>query len=1230
MDFWSDNQGQPHVYTRYGTAPGINCVHNCHVRHERETRNWTVAGSKTAPHGYTHWMDPSISSPHLPIMLDSWRHQVEYQQHKGSDREWASHRAVRDYERGYTKDGWQRRWEPSNTLGCNQEFPAKRNDSSYRELEAWAARYSHSLPRRRRLEAELLGTSQGLVGRDPRYRTGPQTHLQHVQLAPCSMVSELWERGRRQHAPSTTPAPDRNYMKENSSYQRGIFSQPPEYVGPPPYNNPLKTSPIKDHDDTSLEQLGKRQVYWSQLTPRKQAGAADVENREFRKSVENKSCHKLVGLKQEEAASQEANLTKAQKSQMLTGSMSALQHPSRKQETSSKIIEGRKFRLNKKTGGMTIFCLVSRIAGASGTSSLPVCTSQTSIQSPERREVSFDLKDRSEISQLADEVDFRAPSCIGKEMLEDNLGDRDVISLENIAENNDSTSVGQAGPSVQPVSLRYPLWREPGSTSSAVSNHKMDKDVSKVNTEDRKGLLVIDTSCVVVKVELIPSPKKVPVQNLFSSTNDQTFISSDLNQQLEDDPPSQQNKDALKTSEALETDLDSEKEKKVESDVPLPSVQPPLLSEPDTLEERAERILGICLTDGVVEQQPEGEEPNFDLKDEEAELSPEDAETQNPAEVLQPEETDCLENSKDFRPLVAEDENKGVADLSQDTADQHLKTSIEEADETQLESTSKTDQKQDKTLLVEDESPKSPDFSHSLFPPLHPSFSSALTESNTRVQLDPDLVTSSALTSTSPFSLLQLPSPPSESADSSFDFTSHTDQLPSPTPLEATIPATDEESGAEHEHEKSESKINRDSLTSDMKEEVMSQQKDTGDAAKEPQKHPDVKTLPQQLGCGEAEDEKSSKESNEGITDIIQTPEAEEEREENPSDGQDVILLQQQWEFNQHEDVLRLEESDAIQSCDLITGLSQDTNAHIQINTEILLTHVSIPSHSSALEEESLLGELPLPSIPTLPSASPESKKDRGPLLEMVSVCNSPLIVDIPAAHTAEITTPVFDLDPCDESTQFPCSASSSPPVSPPTTTSHDENLSPHFSPSAAHKEKAQYPKTLRDVVNHIRKHTAPNSESEDEEVSELWDPEVVCEDVSYLDVVVDKKLENMDEVGEPDVLKKRAEIGHMEEDGKEPHDDEDTQSCGGPSRHVSDDRVLIVDEKTRLHANIERSNEEFDSAQGDICCSSDAQEETSSGSEEEAEPNKSGDSEEHPAEEENVTNQTDSNEVKG
>ncbi|TNN44468.1 hypothetical protein EYF80_045321 [Liparis tanakae] len=204
--------------------------------------------------------------PHYPLYYD--RHTQQHQD--PGDREWtAAQSAAREYERGFLREGWQRRWDHSGPVRYNRDVSAKRSDSSYRELEAWAARYSHSLPRRRRIEAELRGASQGLLEssrppeRDSRSGTDPRpAALQQVRQSASIRESGLGcARGGRQQAPTNyppqTPAADTSHMldrKEKADYQQRMFSQPPGYIAPPPYESPHKGSPVLHHCDTSWEQ----------------------------------------------------------------------------------------------------------------------------------------------------------------------------------------------------------------------------------------------------------------------------------------------------------------------------------------------------------------------------------------------------------------------------------------------------------------------------------------------------------------------------------------------------------------------------------------------------------------------------------------------------------------------------------------------------------------------------------------------------------------------------------------------------------------------------------------------------------------------------------------------------------------------------------------------------------------------------------------------------------------
>ncbi|XP_038552421.1 uncharacterized protein si:ch211-159e12.5 [Micropterus salmoides] len=813
MDFWPENQGQSSLYSKFGTVPGRNYTHNYHERHQatnyplyygehqdqgRESSYWTLPGSRTggAPQEYTNWTDQELTAPssHFPFILNrhSQQHQDlgEYQTHEARDREWtASQRAAREYERGFLREAWQRRWEPCSPVRYNREVSAKRSDSSYRELEAWAARYSHSLPRRRRIEAELRGASQGLVEnsrapeRDSRSGTDPRVAaLQQVLQSANIRESGLWDRGARQQAlayyPSHTPATDTSHMldmKEKTGYQRGMFSQPPGYIAPPPYNSPHKNSPVLQHYDTSWEQEGKRQTYWSQPTLRKQDISVDQqdhrqeEEKDFTKPDGNqKTFPELEGLKhqrQETDALQASSPTSIQETHIQHAGMLSLQQPQvfeaaqnkmMNEDASSKVIEGRKFRLSKKTGGMTIFCLVSRIAGSTETPSLPLCTLKTNIQNTGG--ISKGLRDSSDINQthkLADEIDFTAatltdqsntsdarnlkakqketPTCVGSEMLEDDRSTKaetDDVSPERANKNvADSTSWRQVAQSVQHVSAKYPLWREPSFTSRAESEslstclkanseegesnvlqsqedtaqvHPIDLEVRRLDikkeSEDNKGLLVIDTTCVVVKMELIQSPKKDHVHYFGSTPHTEhnpfdikSTISPECVQsssQLDQEVTTDQNAETvpLHINERPETELDSDlMDKKAsggEGEISFTFISSSSVPKRETIEERAERILGIPLHDSLItEQQPEESATsllNSCVDNQEAEPSPikdkniddaveqipknttEEEQSQNQLEVGRKEDAVCLQEKGDTKERVV---NEGGEDF---------------------------------------------------------------------------------------------------------------------------------------------------------------------------------------------------------------------------------------------------------------------------------------------------------------------------------------------------------------------------------------------------------------------------------------------------------------------------------------------------------------------------------------------------------------------------------------
>lgn len=1463
-------------------------IHSYHDRHQathyplyyseqqdqgRESSYWTVPGSRTGggSQEYATWADHELTGPsssHFPFILERHpQHQGpgDYQPHEARDREWtAAQRAGREYDRGFLREGWQRRWEPCNPARYNRDISTKKHDSSYRELEAWAARYSHSLPRRRRIEAELRGASQGLLEtsraseRDSRSGIDPRiAALQQVIHSANIRESGLWDRvGKQQtqnYYPPQPPVTDTSNvlsMKEKSSYQRRMFGQPPGYIAPPPYNTPQKSSPVLHHSDTSWEQEGKRQSYWSHPTLRKQDIIVDQRKREkedFTKpDVDQHTFPDLEQLKlrQETHVSQESSPVKIQKPCIQFEGMLSLQQPQvlntdpnkkSHEEPSSKVIEGRKFRLNKKTGGMTIFCLVSRIADAAEIPSLPVCTLQTNLKNSESGGASQGQHDSGDISQgpqdsgdvsqgpqdsgdvnqthkLADEVDcgvhttigqsetsrsinikaqqMEGPNCEEREMLEENenvnllnKAETDVVPHEK-ADNGDCMFGRRVAQSVQSASVKYPLWREPSFSikseaessptglkmnheegeSNALPNQEASAEVHPNDTEeetmenqkdteaeDSKCLPVVDTTCVVVKMELIQLPKKEHVHYLDSAPHSeyspleiQSTIFADCNQsdsQSNEDLKPDQNdeKEPLQSSEGLVTELESdaieERATSGEEAISILCMSSFPVSERESLEERAERILGIPLSDCASEQQPVDATPPPDLsvKDEEVEpLSirdhdiddlakefPEDTTEEEQLQIHQTEDVMCLKKNDNTQEQVENECGENFArpqdklsTLSEDNdTDLQLETAITTSPGTEmtdedlnLKSDSeegKAQQSQTGTPPVENNSSSehpsqcsSPptDLSSVVSPPVDSEASTVpltpsspdptsllyISGSDTEDGPDPELMALHSPESLGPYLITsplpqspsqQMPSPlPPESPPHSAPLEPsgsppHMDDSSTPPSLDlinqnaesSCIEGQDEE-GEISQLAHNEMNDSLADLASNMTEEMVSQQHfesgkpadvpcmtqinfaledQTIEATKAPTDHDmgqtlkipadtEVSTWHQELISVQEEEvvcvnygfmtEEQLEKKLEDPTEPIQTLEKAKDNiegeglqqqsesstsqqqqpkevdagspglseqticEENITDAQTEDSSYQHCENGQEEDASCLTEINATKepsqkeaNKDLTISVEQTTSTenasesqtHPEPQTETL--NSAPPSH---LEVPS---SLPLPHNPD---------KEYVSLLSMDSVLSTLNTVD---AAATPVLSPLYLL-PCEES--FELLSSSDSPL----------------------KEKTQYPKSLWDAVNRIRKHTAPDSENEEEELGELWDPESIGVDLACPDVVQEMDFERSvsDDVGQQDVSAEGSldsmEVGQIQQDTCRAacaHAKEDAASCSSASSHGSGDTAVVPDEEKTENVpsdtgtGNQKVNEEFQMGEGKQCCPGEGEDET-------------------------------------
>lgn len=1250
----------------------------------REPTYWTLPGSRAALHDYAPWMEHEqvgFSSSHFPFILNRHpqHHQKlgAYQPHETRDREWAQ-RASREYERGFPREGWPGRWETCSPARYSREVSVKRNDSSYRELEAWAARYSHSLQRRKRIEAELRGTSHGLTesGRAPErdIRGGTTAPQQVVYPGLCDRA------GRQQAHPSQRALADTGHPpKEKTCFQRRLFSKPPGYIAPPPYDTPQKSSSVSQQGDTSWEQEGKKQTYWSHPIQKGQDMAVDHRTRK-RERFTNPDVNQLTFCPQysrpQTQSLQEDSAGYVQRPHVQFEGMMSLQQapvphtvPSKAEEPSSKIIEGRKFKLNKKAGGVTIFCLVSRIADSTEIPSSPVCGLQTTLGNVPGGEATG-LSETIQTQKLADEVDYRVPTFleepepsntdINKQEEPASLAKTEMPETDveaEVAKDADCTAGTQSSESGKYTSVKYPLWREPSfpvgseyASSSKCPKERSEEDGSKVleskdipaevhpqaevRTEDveeecegAKGSLPADTTCVVVKMEKIPSPKKEHVH--YFDTIPHPEQSEDVQECFQSNIQPDRGGRTEQNTE-LDLPLDTEKpDTEPESDI-LDKVEPEqrTISDPcasssvpdgETLAQRAERILGIPLNESMTEQQPkdtaslknasftaevndrgssvEGENSQNQLEFDQTKFLPENVEAQNAADVKGgPDSSETPIGASD-----EDDDPKNEAGSDEDANEQS------ENESTPLEDNASPPHVSPST----DSWPSpSPDSQGPVLPPLPVSSSSnpAAILEHPESQCN-DLEPAAPISAPANVSSAQSPSQQSAALHSQDPQGAATDELRE-NQTQPVIGVLDlGEDGKTPQLTNGEISEELEEAPVDEPEEMVFQQQD------------EISEPAEVNGAGETnlEDEQQTEEGEVLVGAGVEETESFAEDTQNLSQDESVCTaesprteeqLSEDTEEEHSEQIQPLDESEkdithavSLQPAGLCTddmeplkevesGLLEETtspeNEHQPIQSqEILILQPCDTEDGSILKEiteessEGATGDpasLPEQDMgykntsealtdiekqqeldpsnsppdvvmlppPELPAPSHGSDKD------VVPSVTTDLSSDAADAVTIETDTPPL-YQASDEKSQKLSSSSDLLPV-PPTCflllpLQEGNESVPLVLPLS---EEPQYPKSLWDAVNRIRKHTAPDSENEEEEVSEMWDPENAGEDSGGLHGVQDPMVEME---GVP--ADQRVEDAEAKQAQQDPGDvDEGQVSCSSTSSHSSSEIV--------------------------------------------------------------------------
>lgn len=1262
----------------------------------REPTYWTLPGSRAALHDYAPWMEHEqvgLSSSHFPFILDRHpQHHQElgaYQPHETRDREWAQ-RASREYERGFPREGWPGRWETCSPARYSREVSVKRNDSSYRELEAWAARYSHSLQRRKRIEAELRGASHGLTESS----RAPERDIRGGTTAPQQVVHPgLCDRAGRQqaHPSQRAPADTGPPPKEKACFQRRLFSKPPGYIAPPPYDTPQKSSSVSQQGDTSWEQEGKKQTYWSHPIQKDQDMAVDHRIRKTERFT-NPDVNQLTLCPQysrpQTHSVQEDSAGYVQRPHVqFEGMMSLQQAPvlhtvcNKAEEPSSKIIEGRKFKLNKKAGGVTIFCLVSRIADSTEIPSSPVCGLQTTLGNTPGGEASgVSESETIQAQKLADEVDYRVPTFleepeppntdINKQEEPASLAKTEKPETDveaEVAKDADCTAGTQSSESGKYTSVKYPLWREPSfpvgsehASSSKCPKEESEEDGSKVvgskdipaevhpqaevRTEDveeecegAQSLLTADTTCVVVKMEQIPSPKKEHVH--YFDTAPHPECSEDVHSAL--------SQECFQSN--IQPDRGGRTEQNAELDLPLDTEQPDAepdsdhldevepeqrtISDPcasssvpdrETLAQRAERILGIPLNESVTEQQPEDtaslKNESFTVQVNDIESSVQDEKSQNQLEC---DQTKFLpENVKSQNPADV----KGGPDSSE--------TAIGASDG---DDDPKNEAGSDENATERSESESTPLEENASPPHVSPSTDSWPSPS-------PD--------SQGPV----LPPPPVSSPSNPAPILEHPESECNDLELAAPIAAPANVSSAQSMSQQS-AALNSQDPQGAATDEL------------ENQTQPVISIL--DLG-------------DDGKTPQLTNGEMSEELEEAPVDEPEEMVFQQQDEISEPAEVngvreTTLEDEEETEEGEVLVGAGvEETESSAEVIQNLSQDEESVCAAESPRTEEQLSEDTEEEHAEQIQPLD-ESEEDiiHAPSLQPAGLCTNDMepLKEVESGILEETTPPenkhqpiqsqeILILRPCDiedasilkEITEEPSEGATGDPASLPeqdvgykntsealTDTEKQQELDPSNSPpdvvmlpppelpAPSHgsdevvapsvttsdaadavtietdisslnrasgeksqklssssdllpvpatcflpsllqegnesvpsvlplSEEPQYPKSLWDAVNRIRKHTAPDSENEEEEVSEMWDPENAGEDSGGLQGAQDTMAE-MQEVPADQSVKDAGAKQAQQDPGDV---DEGQLSCSRTSTSTSShsSREMVTDEE--------------------------------------------------------------------
>ncbi|KAK7119994.1 hypothetical protein R3I94_021727 [Phoxinus phoxinus] len=534
-----------------------------------ETHTWVTLGTGTSWNIPDSNKQTEISTTTFPSQSkSSHRELADYTGRVRREKQRSNLGRYKERDIHEQREGWESTW-PINCRGKRE----KCGTNSQKELQAYANCYHHSLPKKTSgfevgewksskcasgIE-NVLGCGQWVVSAETKDKYQPTILTTHKKDK-----TDLSNREREQWRKWSTC----NSRTTESIFPLASFRQPPSYTAPPAYSSPKDEGKLAGTPNvTAQESMGafREQTFESRTVN-------STESTETRCNLSANNGHYLqkdnqtpntesycTDLTGGQRCLEALNTTSAMPYTAITKPSSPqaqLQYRESSEITCADISQTKQTKLARRKGGEIVFCLVSRMGEVSGLSSSPEepltshvlplltdskpddMTSTPQCNDDSRPNQDEDLQKDEAVrplhgSLMCGEFGFTPLELTGGDQTSSSIQDFSHVIKQNEDKRYDSQSRCLTQKSYmetngkREIVEKFPLWKEPkyqhltdntkqrneqsqGINDESKVTNKKDTNIS--TKDQQKSLVVIDATCVVVKVELVLLPEKEHVQ----------------------------------------------------------------------------------------------------------------------------------------------------------------------------------------------------------------------------------------------------------------------------------------------------------------------------------------------------------------------------------------------------------------------------------------------------------------------------------------------------------------------------------------------------------------------------------------------------------------------------------------------------------------------------------------------------------------------------------------------